>query len=482
MNNTLPEGFVLKGSKPYTIVKPLHNGGFGITYLVKAEVMDGNIPLQAFYTIKEFFLNKSCIRDANQNVVASTPSAQQLFANAKSNFLDEANILHSLQHRNIVPVNEVFQQNNTVYYVMKYLGETTLEQYVNDHGGTLAESDAIDIITPIAYAVEYLHDRKILHLDIKPNNVMMCRENGEIFPVLIDFGQACFPKSKNKVRGYSAGYSASELKNISINPDKTADIYSLAATLLFLITGKTPDDATQLSKRRIYQTLPENVSDRTVDVILRSLQAAPVERYQSVSLFLAELLDNGGSYTDPIDGKKPFPIKTVSAVIGGVLLVALCIFGISHFDFTKQAQEPDSTQETSTTIDGGKDNTTNDTVTPSGSISPNVDSESLSSNKPSVNTPEKKDNSHTDNPSNNIKPENPVKGTVNLGYAVWTGDVLHGKPHGQGTMRFTESHAIDGCSAEAHSGYYIKGHCENGVLTDGWLYDETGQKIEYFVR
>lgn len=465
MNNTLPEGFVLKGSKPYTIVKPLHSGGFGITYLVKAEVLDGNIPIQAFYTIKEFFLGKSCIRDANHNVVASTPSAQQLFANAKSNFLDEANILHNLQHRNIVPVNEVFQQNNTVYYVMKYLGETTLEQYVKEHGGKLAEADAIDIITPIAYAVEYLHERKILHLDIKPNNVMMCRENGEMFPVLIDFGQACFPKSKNKVRGYSAGYSASELKNISINPDKTADTYSLAATLLFLITGKTPDDATQISKRRIYQTLPENVSDRTVDVILRSLQAAPAERYQSVSLFLAELLDNGGSYTDPIDdGKKPFPVKTVASVIGGVLLVALCIFGFSHVVFTNTTQESDSIQKESVTTEGGKDDITKDT-----------EEEKEGPTRLSTLNDIKVEKHDT-------KVEKPVKGTVNLGYAVWTGDVLHGKPHGQGTMRFTESHTVDGCSAEAYPGYYIVGSCENGVFTEGGLYDETGQKIEYFVR
>ena len=468
MNNTLPNGFVLQGSKPYTIVKPLHSGGFGITYLVKAEVMDGNIPLQAFYTIKEFFLDKSCIRDANHNVIASTPSAQQLFSDAKSNFLDEANILHSLQHRNIVPVNEVFQQNNTVYYVMKYLGETTLEQFVKEHSGKLAEADAIDIITPIAYAVEYLHERKILHLDIKPNNVMMCRENGEMFPVLIDFGQACFPKSKNKVRGYSAGYSAAELKDISNNPDKTADIYSIAATLLFLITGKTPADATQISKIRIYQTLPENISERTVDTILRSLKAVPAERHLSVSLFLAELLDNGGSDTDPIGVKKPFPVKTVAAVIGGVLLVALCIFGFSHVDFPAPTQESDSIQKESVTTEGGKDDIKKDSAE--------------KKEEPLFQIPKMNDESSPEPMPNEITVEKPVKGTVNLGYAVWTGDVLHGKPHGQGTMRFTESHTVDGCSAEAYPGYYVVGSCENGVLTEGWLYDETGQKIEYFVR
>ena len=482
MNNALPQGFVLNGVKSYTIVKPLHSGGFGITYLVKAEVMDGNIPIQAFYTIKEFFLAKSCIRDTNQNVVASSPSAQQLFADAKSNFLDEANVLHGLQHKNIVPVNEVFQQNNTVYYVMKYLGETSLEQYVRDNGGTLPEADAISIITSLAYAVGYLHDNKILHLDIKPNNIMVCREQGTVLPVLIDFGQACFPKSKNKVRGYSSGFSPAELKDVACCPDKTADVYSLAATLISLLTGKTPEDAASITKAKIYRMMPDNISERTSDTIVRAMCSSPLDRLQSVQAFLASLLNNEGTETEVIVVSKSFPIKTVASIVAGIVLLVACVFGIGMIDFNRSTDKQDTT-----TVDA--DSTSNVSLQPQEKDTTQKQQEKQEPTppeKPQKNaTPESKPekpsaiNQHTAIPQ---KQSGPTNGTVDLGYAVWTGETLNGKPHGTGTMRFKRSHLIAGCTNEAYSGCYVEGFCEKGVLMSGTLYDDSGNKMEDFVR
>ena len=470
MNNALPQGFVLNGMKTYTIVKPLHSGGFGITYLVKAEVMDGNIPIQAYYTIKEFFPSKSCTRDSNLNVIVSSPSAQQLFADAKTNFLDEANVLHGLQHKNIVPVNEVFQQNNTVYYVMKYLGETSLEQYVKNNGGTLSEADAIDIITSLAYAVGYLHDNKILHLDIKPNNVMVYRENGQVSPVLIDFGQAHFPKSKNKVGGYSSGYSPAELKDASIIPDKTADVYSLAATLLFMLAGKTPDEAASLTKARIYRMMPDNISERTSEAIVHAMNSSPSDRPQSSSIFLTSLSDNGGTETESVVVSKPFPVKTVASVVIGILLVGACVFGISRIYFKTISPKTDTTTATA-------DSMKKDTV------QHKADPVLIKKDTVKINPPKPEP---TPRPEPTItvsqKQNNPAKGTIDLGYAVWTGQTLNGKPHGTGTMRFKGSHSIAGCTFKAYSGCFVEGFCEKGVLMSGTLYDDSGTKIEDFVR
>ena len=75
----------------------------------------------------------------------------------------------------------------------------------------------------------------------------------------------------------------------------------------------------------------------------------------------------------------------------------------------------------------------------------------------------------------------PTNGTVNLGYATWTGGLRAGKPHGNGTMRFRSSHSISGCSTTAQSGDYVVGFCENGVLQSGALYHD-GEKVETFVR
>ena len=154
-------------------------------------------------------MGKICYRDASGNVVVA-PENQQAFKSAKADFKSEAEILHSLKHDNIVPVNEVFEQNNTVYYVMSYLGNVSLYQYVAEQGGNLQESQALQIIRPLTSALAYLHNRSILHLDIKPDNIMMVGQGHDAKPVLIDFGQAMYfvngkPKRDKGVRGYSAG-------------------------------------------------------------------------------------------------------------------------------------------------------------------------------------------------------------------------------------------------------------------------------------
>ena len=80
-----------------------------------------------------------------------------------------------------------------------------------------------------------------------------------------------------------------------------------------------------------------------------------------------------------------------------------------------------------------------------------------------------------------MKKETPTSGTVNLGYATWTGGLLNGKPHGNGRMNFRSSHAIGGCSTIPEAGDYIDGYCENGVVQSGALY-RNGEKIETIIR
>ena len=92
IENALAIGSVLKGATTYTIDKQLHQGGFGITYLAKAQIMVGNISQVATFTIKEFFMGKICSRDANGNVQVAQEN-QQLFKQAKQDFREEAEIL-----------------------------------------------------------------------------------------------------------------------------------------------------------------------------------------------------------------------------------------------------------------------------------------------------------------------------------------------------------------------------------------------------
>ena len=320
MSNFLPVGTVLNGKRKYTIESTLHSGGFGNTYLVKGIVMDENIAQEATYTIKEFYFAKYCTRAADGSVTVADASNASRFNAAKADFYTEANILHGLKHEGIVPVNEVFEQNNTVYYVMKHLGNTSLDQYVMERGGMLAEQEALRIIRLVAGALAYLHNQQILHLDVKPNNIMMCPgRDGKMVPVLIDFGQAMFynngkAKTNHVVGGYTEGYSALELKQHGA--DRTFvpsyDVYSLSATLFFMLTGKDPDDASQISKRSVYLAMPSNVTERTIDTIVSGMAQNAQQRTPSINAFLAQLSGsanagnaagmqgmNGGRVTDP---------------------------------------------------------------------------------------------------------------------------------------------------------------------------------------
>ena len=203
-------------SRTYRIKKYLGRGGFGITYLAESDIYDGNIPQKGLYTIKEFCLSDLCTRLADGTISVSSAERSE-FEESKKSFINEALRLQKMKHEGIVPVNEVFEANGTAYYVMQYLGETSLVDYVAYAGGKLAEDEACQIVLKLCDALAYLHSCNVTHLDVKPANVMMVNhDGGSPVPVLIDFGLACHYKPDGKrtnrhvATGTSDGYSPLE--------------------------------------------------------------------------------------------------------------------------------------------------------------------------------------------------------------------------------------------------------------------------------
>lgn len=499
--NALTIGSILKGATTYKIEKQLHCGGFGMTYLAKAQIMVGNIPQVAMFTIKEFFLGKICSRDVHGNVMVAQEN-QQLFKQAKQDFRDEAEILHSLKHANIVPVNEVFEQHNTVYYVMAYLGNVSLYQYVSEQGGALSENQAKKIIVDLSGALSYLHNRHILHLDIKPDNVMMMGDGASAKPVLIDFGQAVYfengkPKRNKGIGGYSRGFSPLELKQTVAEFQPSLDIYSLAATLLYMLTGKEPCDASEQSVHKIYRALPEDVSQNTMDAIICGMQKDSLCHPQTILDFqnilqMGKTQIGGGSdtgtggpiVTDPVisHSSSSLPVGKVATIAVGLLLVGMIgWYSVKNFggkdksaDVALQEEKNDTTLKDTVKI-------SKFTAQPAAET-PKADNPQVSDNPSKPEKVVKHDDSNGGQTSvNPVKKETPISGTVNLGYATWTGGLLNGKPHGNGRMNFRSSHAIGGCSTVPEAGDYIDGYCENGVVQSGALY-RNGEKIETIIR
>ena len=298
MKYTLPIGAKLHSPKrTYTIEKVLGQGGFGITYKVSANLKVDNVTIRTHFAIKEFFMSEACERDEHNSICYSSPVKDKV-EESRKDFLAEAQRLNkiSLEHPNIIHVNEVFEANNTVYYVMEYLDAGSLRDYVRKQGA-LSEQEALAIMVPIMQAVEYLHLHKMSHLDVKPDNVMLKEdpETGETIPVLIDFGLSKHydkngkPTSTVRVSGFSDGYAPVEQYTGIYFFTPQADVYALAATLYYALVGKDPVIASEQTEEKILKNLPKGISDSVKKTILSSMKMQKEERCPSVSIMLADL-------------------------------------------------------------------------------------------------------------------------------------------------------------------------------------------------
>lgn len=296
--HTLSPGTELRGPQyAYTIVKVLGQGGFGITYLVKATVMVGNIPFSTQFALKEHFISSLCSRDERTHAVEYSAPVADDVDNSRQAFIKEAKRLQALgiNHPNIVRINEVFELNNTAYYVMEYLGTTSLRDYVEQHG-SLAPAAVRSLMMPLVEAVAMLHRNNVAHYDIKPENVMIhTGDDGTPRAVLIDFGLAKHytdkgtATSRPMTAGYTPGYAPLEQYAGITKFSPATDVYSLAATLYFAVTGTDPKPAIELNLAEVEARLNGCGDSNLTRALTRAMAAMPADRTPDASALLADL-------------------------------------------------------------------------------------------------------------------------------------------------------------------------------------------------
>lgn len=295
--HTLPIGTKLQSPKRvYTVEQVLGQGGFGITYKVSAKIKVENVTVRTYFAVKEFFMSDSCER-SNNTVCYSSPVRERV-EEGKADFFTEAQRLNkiSLSHPNVIHVNEVFEANNTIYYVMEYLDGGSLRNYVHKNG-VLSEKTALELMIPIMKAVDVLHKNRMTHLDIKPDNIMLKHDTdfNKIIPVLIDFGLAKHydekgkPTSRIRNLGCSDGYAPIEQYTGIYTFTPQADVYALAATLLYLLIGKAPVTASDLRIENVLSSLPKGVSLKVKKAIAAAMKMHKEERTSTVASFLDSL-------------------------------------------------------------------------------------------------------------------------------------------------------------------------------------------------
>ncbi|MBR6691756.1 MAG: serine/threonine protein kinase [Bacteroidaceae bacterium] len=314
----LKNGTELQGGR-YRIEKILGQGGFGITYLAEQTGLGRKV------AIKEFFMKEFCNRNAETSQVSvGSKGSSELVERFREKFLKEARRIASLEHKNIVPVIDVFEENGTAYYVMKYMGGGSLSDKVA--AGALPEADALRYIRQIASALDFVHGKLMMHLDVKPANVLLSDDDEA---VLIDFGLAkqyddAGTQTSTTPVGISHGYAPMEqYKRGGVGTFSPAtDIYSLGATLYKLVTGNTPPEANDVANDGLPE-LPQHLSSNVRAAIEAAMQFRLKERPQSIGEFL-EIVESGklkverGEMKDDSDGVEDCPpvLRGTSAAEG----------------------------------------------------------------------------------------------------------------------------------------------------------------------
>lgn len=290
----LQPGTVIHGThNDYRIERVLGQGSFGITYVANVRLKGrlGAIESTATVAIKEFFLRDVSSRNGLR---VFSVSDSTLCSDYRRDFLREAQNLSRLDNDHIVKVLETIEENDTVYYVMEYLSGGNLDQHILSHG-KLSCREALDIAIQIGEALKCMHAQHMLHLDLKPLNVMR-GEDGHI--VLIDFGLSkCFgadgqPESSTRIGQGTTGYAPIEQHSFKKADGfmPTLDIYALGATLFKMLTGSVPPEASVVLNEGlpVDELSSAGVPPAVIALVERAMQPLRRMRHQTVGEFVDE--------------------------------------------------------------------------------------------------------------------------------------------------------------------------------------------------
>ena len=273
----LLKGTTLNKGK-YTVEGVIGHGGFGKVYKARNEET-GEI-----VAIKEFFYHSRQVRDPETNNVRTNFADIGYVDDAKEKFRREKAKIQECAHDNIVKVYEEFEENNTCYYSMEYIDG---ENLVNKKG--IGEREALAIIRQVAEALKAMHKKRYNHSDVKPQNVLL-DSNG--VATLIDFSGAHHYED-DEMEGLSiTGNSIPmEIKTPGYTPDCAykakgfhagRDIYSLGATLYYMLTGNSPATIDK-------QVKPDKISPKSWKGICKAMEDDPRIWLRSMDEFLALL-------------------------------------------------------------------------------------------------------------------------------------------------------------------------------------------------
>lgn len=272
----LPVGYQLR--QRYIIGSVLGKGGFGITYIAWDTHTDRRI------AIKELFPNGVVERSEDHHTVHIPLDKQTSFDELLSSFKKEVGTLIQLQnHKSILSLYHMFEENQTAYYVMEYLDGQDLSKLLKANG-PMAWPQLMPIIKSMMDALEELHKVGLIHRDVSPDNIFITKDGEHR---LIDLGSTRTYQGNSPMTAYvKLNFAPYEQFMPNGVQGPWTDVYSLCATCYYSLTGKTPVVAahriisdTMIPLSKLCPTLPKPV----LNALESGLQINWEDRCQSIS-------------------------------------------------------------------------------------------------------------------------------------------------------------------------------------------------------
>lgn len=331
---TLRPGTILYGK--YLVGKVLGQGGFGITYI------GWDLALSRKVAIKEYFPSSHVTRDSGACSALQwyiTEQAREAQNKGREMFLKEARKMNRVSSiHQVVQVLDLFEDNETAYIIMDFIqGEDLMHRI--ERSGPLPWETVKELLLPVADTMQQVHDAGLIHRDLSPDNLMIL-PNGSV--KILDLGASKDMKlntGASSMQVAKCGFSPLEQYVQSGSSGSWTDVYSLAATMYYAITGIVPPSAVdRIETDSLRWDLPQlrKIPTAVIDVLKWGMALHANERIQTMDAFADKI-------RRAIYNKKHrilFAGKILAALIPIVLLGALGIGMLVQRDGKPDGEEP----------------------------------------------------------------------------------------------------------------------------------------------
>ena len=267
----------------YRIVDTIGKGGFSLIYLAEDEETGDEV------VIKEFMPKRLARRHTDGRLLPVDSKQREALYRSRRLFFQEAKVMASLAHPHIVAVLNMFMRNDTGYIVMQHERGRNLGQFIHERGGNLSTTLMARIFIPLLDALNTMHARAMLHLDVKPGNIHL--RNGHD-PLLLDLGAAQVLTIGGSTASHviTAGYSPPEQYRHGGKIGPWTDVYAMGASLRCCIEGRTPQPAPDRLVDDTVVPAREQFGDQyphwLLELIDRSMDLVPEHRPQDAGEML----------------------------------------------------------------------------------------------------------------------------------------------------------------------------------------------------